>query len=143
MTFSNPNRKIMKDVQIYDIYADAEKDIEGLIAQAKVEKKNIMIQAGGNWCIWCIRFTEFLNNSMELKEIIDKNYIYYHLNFSPENEKIFSRYDNPDYFGFPVIIILNENGEKIHIQRTDVLEQNDGYNREMVMKFLMSWAKYS
>ena len=69
----------------YDPKADADKDIQSLIAKAKEEKKNIMIQAGGNWCIWCLRFKQFVQTTPELKKIVDENYEYYHLNYCPEN----------------------------------------------------------
>ncbi|WP_370900865.1 thioredoxin family protein [Chryseobacterium gossypii] len=130
----------------YDPKADAQSDIEKLVAQAKRENKNIIIQAGGNWCIWCLRFNNFVQTTPELKEIVDKNYLYYHLNFSPENknEKTFAKYGNPgDQFGYPVFIILDQNGKMIHVQRSDVLEQDKGYSLEKVKEFFSTWIPRS
>ncbi|MEI7489739.1 MAG: thioredoxin family protein [Chryseobacterium sp.] len=70
----------------YNPKADAQKDIDALIVQGKKENKNIMIQAGGNWCIRCLRFNQFVQTTPELKEIVDKNFVYYHLNYSPDNK---------------------------------------------------------
>lgn len=126
----------------YDPKADAEKDIQNLIAKAKKEKKNIMIQAGGNWCIWCLRFNNFVQTTPELKQIVDDNYLYYHLNYSPDNknEKVFSKYGNPgDKFGYPVFIVLNKDGKQIHIQPSDVLEEEKGYSLDKVKDFLQKW----
>ncbi|KQM53719.1 thioredoxin family protein [Chryseobacterium sp. Leaf201] len=126
----------------YDPKADAEKDIQNLIAKAKKEKKNIMIQAGGNWCIWCLRFNNFVQTTPELKQIVDDNYLYYHLNYSPDNknEKVFSKYGNPgDKFGYPVFIVLNKDGKQIHIQPSDVLEEGKGYSLDKVKDFLQKW----
>lgn len=126
----------------YDPKADAEKDIRNLIAKAKKEKKNIMIQAGGNWCIWCLRFNNFVQTTPELKKIVDDNYLYYHLNYSPDNknEKVFAKYDNPgDKFGYPVFIVLNKDGKQIHIQQSDVLEEGKGYSLQKVKDFLEKW----
>jgi len=126
----------------YDPKADAEKDIQNLIAKAKKEKKNIMIQAGGNWCIWCLRFNNFVQTTPELKQIVDENYLYYHLNYSPDNknEKVFSKYGNPgDKFGYPVFIVLNKDGKQIHIQPSDVLEEGKGYSLNKVKDFLQKW----
>ncbi|WP_292009564.1 thioredoxin family protein [Chryseobacterium sp.] len=130
----------------YDPKADAQKDINNLIAKAQKENKNILLQAGGNWCIWCLRFNQFVQTTPELKEIVDNNYLYYHLNFSPDNknEKVFAQYDNPgDKFGYPVFIILDKNGKMIHIQRSDVLEQDKGYSKEKVMEFFNNWTPKS
>ncbi|SIT04105.1 Thioredoxin-like [Chryseobacterium piscicola] len=81
----------------YNAKANAEKDIQALIVKAKKEKKNIMIQAGGNWCIWCLRFNQYVQTTPELKQLVDENYVYYHLNWSPDNknEKVFAQYGNP------------------------------------------------
>lgn len=127
----------------YDPKADAGKDIQNLIAKAKKEKKNIMIQAGGNWCIWCLRFNQFVQTTPELKTIVDKNYEYYHLNYSPDNknEKVFAEYGNPgEKFGYPVFIILDMNGKMIHVQQSDVLEEGKGYSLEKVKEFFNKWT---
>jgi len=130
----------------YDPKADAEKDLLNLVAKAKKEKKNIMIQAGGNWCIWCLRFNQFVQTTPELKKIVDENYEYYHLNYSPDNknEKIFAKYGNPgDQFGYPVFIILDQNGKMIHVQQSDVLEEGKGYSLEKVKEFFNTWTPRS
>lgn len=123
----------------YDPKADAQADLNKLITQAKKEGKNIMIQAGGNWCIWCLRFNNFVQTTPELKEIVDKKYLYYHLNYSPDNknEKVFSQYININEQQFyPFFIILDKNGKKIHVQQSEVLEDGKGYSKVKVKEFL-------
>ncbi len=130
----------------YDPKADAQADINKLVAQAKKEGKNIMIQAGGNWCIWCLRFNQYVQTTPELKKMVDKNYLYYHLNYSPDNknEKVFSQYGNPgEKFGYPVFIVLDKNGKMIHIQQSDVLEDGKGYSLEKTKEFFNQWAPKS
>ena len=105
-----------------------------------------MIQAGGNWCIWCLRFNQFVQTTPELKELVDQNYLYYHLNYSPDNknEKIFAQYGNPgEKFGYPVFIVLDKDGKMIHVQQSDVLEEGKGYSLEKVKEFFSSWTPKS
>ncbi|HAO29105.1 MAG TPA: thioredoxin family protein [Chryseobacterium indologenes] len=126
----------------YNPKADAQADINKLVAKAKKEGKNIMIQAGGNWRIWCLRFNNFVQTTPELKELVDKNYLYYHLNFSPDNknEKVFAQYGNPgDKFGYPVFIVLDKNGKMIKVQQSDVFEDGKGYSLEKVKAFFNEW----
>ena len=126
----------------YDANANAEKDIDNLIAKAKKENKNIILQAGGNWCIWCLRFNQYVQTTPELKTIVDKNYLYYHLNYSPENknEKVFAKYGNPGAkYGYPVFIVLDKNGKQIHTQDSAVLEEGKGYGFEKVKTFFNEW----
>lgn len=121
---------------------NAEEKIKKLILQAKKEKKNIILQAGGNWCVWCLRFNNFVKKTPELKEIVDRNYLYYHLNFSPENknEKVFTKYGDPGKkYGYPVFIILDKNGKMIHVQNSEVLEEGKGYSVEKTKEFFNKW----
>lgn len=121
---------------------DAEARIAELIAQAQKEDKNIIMQAGGNWCTWCLRFNNYIQTTPELKSLVDENYLYYHLNYSPENknEEVFSKYGNPgEKYGYPVFIVLDKNGKLIHTQDSAVLEEGKGYSKDKVMAFLDKW----
>ncbi|AYO57925.1 thioredoxin family protein [Chryseobacterium sp. 6424] len=127
----------------YNPTEDAAQKIEELVKKAKAENKNIILQAGGNWCIWCLRFNQFVETTPELKQIVDENYLYYHLNFSPENknEKVFAKYDNPGAkFGYPVFVVLDKDGKMIHTQDSAVLEEGKGYSIEKVKDFLLKWT---
>lgn len=125
---------------------NAEAKIAELVKQAQKENKNIILQAGGNWCIWCLRFNNFVQETPELKEIVDKNYLYYHLNFSPENknEKVFTKYGDPGKkYGYPVFIVLDKNGKQIHTQDSAVLEEGKGYGVQKVKEFFEKWIPKS
>ena len=130
----------------YNAAENAEARIAELVKQAKAENKNIILQAGGNWCIWCLRFNDFVQTTPELKEIVDANYLYYHLNYSPENknEKVFAKYDNPgEKFGYPVFVVLDHNGKMIHTQDSAVLEEGKGYSTQKVKEFFLKWTTKS
>ena len=126
----------------YDEAENAEQKIAELVKKAKKENKNIMLQAGGNWCIWCLRFNNFVQTTPELKKLVDENYIYYHLNYSPKNknEKIFAQYGNPgEKYGYPVFIVLDKNGKQIHTQESGSLEEGKGYSLDKVKAFFEAW----
>ncbi len=130
----------------YNADEDATKKIAELVEKAQKENKNIILQAGGNWCIWCLRFNNFVETTPELKKIVDENFLYYHLNFSPENknEEVFARYDNPGAkYGYPVFVVLDKNGKMIHTQDSAVLEEGKGYSIEKVKEFFLKWTSKS
>lgn len=121
---------------------DAEAKIAELVTQAKKENKNIILQAGGNWCIWCLRLNNFVQTNDNLKSTVDQNYLYYHLNYSPENknEKTFAKYGNPgDKYGYPVLLVLDKDGKLIHTQETGGLEEGKGYSLTKVQEFFEKW----
>lgn len=126
----------------YNETENAEAKIAELVKKAKKENKYVMVQAGGNWCIWCLRFNNFVQTTPELKSIVDKNYVYYHLNYSPKNknEKVFTQYGDPGAkYGYPVFLVLDGNGKLIHTQDSSVLEEGKGYSLEKVKTFFEQW----
>ena len=75
----------------------------------------------------------------ELKKILDKKYIYYHLNYSPENknEKAFAKYGNPgEKYGYPAFLILDKHGNLLATRKTEDMEESKAYDRIKVKKFL-------
>jgi thioredoxin-related protein len=129
--------------KLYDPSANAEKDIEAAIKKAQKENKYVLIQGGGNWCGWCIEFARFAKEDTQLDSVINASYVWYHLNWSPENEnkKTYARYGYAQRFGFPVFIILNEKGERIHTQNSEYLEDGKkSYNKNKVQAFLEMWS---
>jgi thioredoxin-related protein len=128
--------------QLYNPDANAQKDIAAAVAKARAQKKFVMLQAGGNWCSWCKLFNKTVTEDTQLDSILDANFIVYHLNYSDENknEAVFAKYGFPQRFGFPVFIILDEKGNRIHTQNSEYLEEGKGYNKKKVAEFFEAWA---
>jgi len=131
------------DKKLYNPAANAERDISDAVKKAKAENKNVFIQAGGNWCSWCVEFNRFCLADKQIDSIIKSDYVVYHLNYSPENknESIFARYGYPQRFGFPVFLIVDGNGNRIHIQNSSYLEQGKSYNKRKLVEFLQQWNR--
>jgi hypothetical protein len=129
--------------RLYDPNAMPEKDLAKICERAKKEGKHVLIVAGGNWCAKCLTFDQFCTVNKEIDSLIKKDYLLYHLNYSDENENrsIFTRFGYPQRFGFPVMLVLNEKGERLHTQKSEYLEQGMGYSRRRVYDFLLAWNK--
>lgn len=127
---------------IYHPDADAKKDIADAVEKAKAENKNVFLQIGGNWCIWCIYFYNLTNGDRELKSFMEKNYEVVHVNYSQENQNadVLASLDYPQRFGFPVFVILDQNGKRIHTQNSEYLEEGKGHSKKKVMEFLQQWS---
>lgn len=126
---------------------DAKAEIDHMVIEADAENKNIILQIGGNWCIWCLRFNDFIEKNPDLKKLVDDNYLYYHLNYSKENknEDLMKLYGNPgEKYGFPVFVVLNKDGYQIHTQGSEEFEykgEEKGvyYDMEKVKAFFNKW----
>lgn len=133
-------------VKLYHPDADAEKDIAAAIKKAKVENKYVLLLGGGNWCSWCIEFERFCKADPTIDSVLNSAFVSYHLNWSKENEnkKVFSKYGYAQRFGFPVFVILNEKGERIHTQNSEYLEDGKkSYSRNRVIGFFEMWSPHA
>lgn len=132
-----------QETKLYNPLANADNDIKAAIKTAKAENKYVLLQGGGNWCSWCIEFARFCKADRKIDSVINASFVWYHLNWSKENEnkKIFAKYGYPQRFGYPVFIILDGNGNRIHTQNSEYLEDGKkSYNREKVQAFLEMWS---
>jgi thioredoxin-related protein len=129
--------------KLYKPGENAKEKIEAAIKEAKKSGKHVLIQIGGNWCIWCARFNDFVTNDQSLDSLMNKNYVVYHLNYSKENKNtdLLTRYEFPQRFGFPVFLVLNEKGDLLHTQTSWYLESGKSYDKEKVTAFLTDWGK--
>lgn len=139
-----------KEAHIYNPQANAQADIDSAVAKAKKANKHVLIQVGGNWCIWCIRFHDLVNSKPELKKAIDDQYETVLVNWSPENKNptVLNKLGNPGRFGFPVFVVLDGSGKVLHIQDSGYLERDDketlvdgkGHSLKKIQGFLGNWS---
>jgi len=136
---SNAQDNILKP---YNPQANAKDDLAKAIAKADAEGKNVLLQIGGNWCKWCLRFTKFCADTIAIDTMIKNNYVLYHLNYSKENKNldILKTLDYPQRFGFPVLVVLNRKGVMIHTQDSGLLEEKDSYDKDKIIEFLSNWT---
>jgi len=132
----------MTKFKLYTPEANAEKEIKDAVKLAKDQGKHVLIQIGGNWCIWCARFNDFITSDKSIDSLVNNNYVVYHLNYSKENknETLLAKYGYPQRFGFPVFLILDGKGNLLHIQNSSYLEKDKGYSKENVTGFFNDWT---
>jgi len=132
----------MAKFNLYKPAEDAETEIAKAIKEAKNEGKHVFIQIGGNWCIWCARFIDYVGTDKQIDSLVNASYVVYHMNYSKENknEKLLTMYGYPQRFGFPVFLILDGDGKLLHIQNSAYLEEGKTYNRNAVIGFIKDWS---
>ncbi|MEL7585786.1 MAG: thioredoxin family protein [Prolixibacteraceae bacterium] len=126
----------------YNPGADAKAEIKQAIEKAKSEKKHVFLQIGGNWCPWCVKFHRFINDDQEINNFVRDHFVVVKINHSKENRNltVLSELDYPQRFGFPVFVILDGEGNRIHTQNSAYLEESDGYSKEKVLRFFNQWT---
>ena len=131
--------------KVYDEKINPIEQIDQAVAKAKSVNKFVICQVGGNWCPWCLRFADFITKDEKISKVIDENFVYIHVNYNPTSnsehaEALMKRLKNCGRFGFPVLVVLDEKGEVLHIQDSSFLEEGKGYNQEKVIRFFKNWT---
>lgn len=124
----------------FDPARDAAKDVADAIAEAGRTGKNIMIDVGGKWCVWCTYFDRFFEANAPIRNFRDQNFLVVKVNYSQENknEVFLSKY--PKVNGYPHLFFLDKTGKLIHSQDTSQLEEGKGYNLTAIAKMLQENA---
>ncbi|MDX2246600.1 MAG: thioredoxin family protein [Bacteroidia bacterium] len=129
-------------IMLYDPQANASAQIDSVVTLAKAKGKHVLLQVGGNWCSWCIRFHNFCQNDARLDSILKADYILLKVNYSRENtnDEVMDRLDFPQRFGFPVFVVLDGEGNRLHTQDSGYLELEGSYDRNKVELFFRNWS---
>lgn len=131
--------------KVYNEDINPLEQIDQALAQAQAEGKFVICQVGGNWCPWCLRFAEFITTDSTINAVVEENFVYIHVNYHPRKSTEWSaammkRLNNPERFNFPVFVVLDEQGNVLHIQDSSYLEEGKGYNKEKVLRFFQNWT---
>jgi thioredoxin-related protein len=115
------------------------------VMQRKTSNKHVLLDVGGEWCIWCHRLDSLFIHNKDLEEYINKYYVVVKINVSKENEnkEVLSQY--PKVAGYPHLFVVNEQGKLLHSQNTGDLEFPEshpvkGHDKKKVFDFLKKWA---
>lgn len=128
-----------KKEKLFDPAADPFEDLKVTIQEANNSNKRIILDVGGDWCVWCHRIDAFMNSSEEIKSLLEMNYLILKVNFSKENknEKFLSQF--PAIEGYPHFFVLEKDGVLLHSQNTGELEKDKDYSKEKFIAFLNKW----
>jgi thiol:disulfide interchange protein len=109
------------------------------------EHKNLLLDVGGNWCVWCLVLDRALHTDLGLRRQLASSYLLVHVNVSPENLNSGFMARFPAATGYPFLIILSPDGSKlIHAQNGSEFQKGkssqDGYDPASIGRFLARWA---
>jgi thioredoxin-related protein len=114
-------------------------DLKAAVELAGNTNKRIILDVGGEWCIWCHRIEAFIHNTDEIKSLLEENFIVLKINYSKENknEKFLLQYPQVD--GYPHFFVLDKEGKLLHSQNTGELEKDKDYDKDKFIAFLNKW----
>ena len=124
----------------FDPARDPAKDVAAAAAAARAQGKRVMVDVGGEWCVWCHVLDGFIESNPDVRALVDLNYVVVKVNWSRENknEAFLSRW--PAVNGYPHLFVLDGSGKLLHSQDTGVLESGRSYDKAKFVEFLLKWA---
>ena len=125
----------------YSIAADPYVQLEQAKELARAENKLILLDVGGEWCIWCHRLDDLFRSNQDLAAYLKEQYVPLKVNVSLENRNEDFLGQFPAVEGYPHIFVLDAEGTLVHSQNTGDLEEGKGHSKEKVMTFLKKWAE--
>lgn len=131
--------------KVYDEDRDPMEMLNMAIEDARASDRMVLAQVGGNWCPWCLLFAQLVTENEEIAQLVKENYVYVHINVPKEKEKrnydVLKRLQNPGRFGYPALVVLDTEGQVLHIQNSSYLELNKGYDAKKVLQFFQQWTR--
>ena len=124
----------------FDPSRDAAKDIDLAVLEAKRTNRRILLDVGGEWCIWCHRLDTMFIKNPKVDKYLHDHFVVVKVNVSKENknEKVLSRY--PKIPGYPHIFVLEKDGTLLVSKSSGDFEKGKGHDPKIVLAFLEKWA---
>jgi hypothetical protein len=128
------------EMALYDRERNPFKDARAAFEKAQTEYKVILVDIGGDWCVWCIRLDDFINDHPDLRELVEQYYtrVRVYADFSQTNWQFLAELPRVDVI--PYFFVFNRDGVLLHAQDTGEFEEGDSYNYERLKAFFEYWA---
>ena len=124
----------------FDATRDAKADVAAAVMLARSEGKYVLVDVGGEWCIWCHILDGFFDDDTEARALRDRYYVVVKVNWSPQNHNAALLAQWPAIPGYPHLFVLDAQGKLVRSQPTGELERGRGYNRDKIIAFLHRYA---
>ena len=119
---------------------DAAKDIRDAVKEATKTDKRIILDVGGEWCIWCHRLDTLFIKNPDLYKYMNNHFVYVKVNMSKENrnKELLSKY--PPIPGYPHWFVLDSDGKLLKSESSGEFEVGGKHSPRKVMTFLKEWT---
>jgi thiol-disulfide isomerase/thioredoxin len=130
-----------KQVGPYDEQADAHKDIAAALALAQGDKKNVILDFGGNWCGDCIALAKLFDDPM-VRPFREANFHVVPIDVGrwDKNQDLNKLYDNVIEKGVPAIVVLDPSGKVVASTKDATIEAAGKFTAAQVLDYLKTWA---
>ncbi len=125
----------------FDRNVNFEAQLENAFPEAGKTGKRIIVEFGGDWCFWSVKMGRVLEIPI-FRSFLQKHFIFLRCYAGHDGECHYPEHlELPNFSAVPFFVLLDEKGEIIASQKTDVFEFFRFYNWFKLYSFLNNWAK--
>lgn len=119
---------------------DAFEDLQIARERAIRERKNILVEVGADWCVWCHRLESFIRSHPELQLLRARFFSHVRVCMGSYEAPAEICSHLPPFEGIPHYFVFSTEGKLLHSQDTSSLEEGESYNYRKVWEFLSMWG---
>jgi thioredoxin 1 len=125
----------------YDEAADARKDIAEAQAQAKIDKKHVLLVFGANWCPDCVALSKIFHDP-SVWPFLDANYHVVKVDIGnwKKNMDVNKDFGSPVNGYVPAAAILDWNGQIVTTAKDKRIADARSSTKQEILEYLIKWA---
>ena len=125
---------------IYSETANPRADIAAALAEAKKQRKRVLLDFGGDWCPDCQVLDLYLHQPPNA-ELLDRSFVLVHIWIGQmdANLDVAALYGVPIARGVPALAVLNADGTVLYAQKTGEFNNMSHMDAASVTGFLEEW----
>lgn len=123
----------------YDAKRDVFADGHDAIQRAKASNRRVLIEVGGDWCVWCHVLDKFLRDNPDIETELHNTFVLLKVNVDDVNDNSEFLKAFPKPLGYPHMYITENNGSIVWSQDTAEFLHKGKYSRERFLAFLHKW----
>lgn len=124
----------------FDEHRDARADIRDALVEAKRSGRRVLLDVGGDWCMYCVQMDALFRNNPDLLTLRDHNFVIVYVFYGQgqTNAPVLSRYPAPE--GIPHFYVLSSDGALIRSEHLLELRDSGDYSHDKMKAFLEQWS---
>ena len=123
----------------YDPARDPFADGRAALELARRTNRRVLIEVGGNWCVWCLKLDEFLQRNAKVREQLYRHFVVLKVNVSEENDNQDFMAGLPKANGYPHMYVTDSTGQVLISKDTVELLEHRRYSQRRFLQFIEKW----
>ena len=124
---------------IFDENEDLDSVFQSALAESEATGKKILVEYGGDWCVWSRRMAKVLMRP-EFSSLIEQRFVYVRCFVGPSEDLPDVGVEFPSFDSVPYFSLMDSDGNILATQATEEFELLWFYRKGKVHAFLKEWA---